>query len=60
MLKRFCLKFLGKDPVFQDHKILVLEAAPTMELLKHAPERYSNRVSSITPGTKRLLECEYG
>ncbi|XP_065063236.1 ubiquinone biosynthesis monooxygenase COQ6, mitochondrial-like [Rhopilema esculentum] len=47
---------LGKDPVFQDHKILVLEAAPSMELLKHAPERYSNRVSAITPGTKGLLE----
>eukprot|EP00112_Aurelia_sp_Birch-Aquarium-sp1_P025350 Seg839.8 transcript_id=Seg839.8/GoldUCD/mRNA.D3Y31 product="Ubiquinone biosynthesis monooxygenase COQ6 mitochondrial" protein_id=Seg839.8/GoldUCD/D3Y31 len=47
---------LGKEPVLQQHKILVLEAAPKMDPMNLAPEKYSNRVSSITPGTKRLLE----
>ena len=50
--------FAGKEPAFQQHKILVLEAAPKMDPMNLAPEKYSNRVSSITPGTKQLLEGE--
>ena len=54
--------FLGKEPILQHHRLLVLEAAPKIEPMVHAPQRYSNRVSAITPGTKKLLDgsyCEY-
>ena len=46
----------GKDPALQNHRMLVLEAAPKGNPMTCAPEEYSNRVSSITPGTRKLLE----
>jgi len=47
---------LGREPILQHHRILVVEAAPKIEPMVHAPHLYSNRVSAITPGTKKLLD----
>lgn len=47
----------GVDAVLQDKKVLVLEAGPQVKL-KKIPELYSNRVSTISPGSKKLLERE--
>ena len=44
----------GFDPNLQDKKILLLEAGPRKEMDK-APEVYSTRVSSISPGSATLL-----
>ena len=46
----------GKEPLLQDHKILLLEAAPKQDHMKKAPTNYSNRVSSITPGSSEILQ----
>ncbi|XP_069344870.1 ubiquinone biosynthesis monooxygenase COQ6, mitochondrial isoform X3 [Eulemur rufifrons] len=45
---------LGHDIHFHDKKILLLEAGPKKELEKLS-ETYSNRVSSISPGSATLL-----
>uniref|UniRef100_A0AAR2J4H6 Ubiquinone biosynthesis monooxygenase COQ6, mitochondrial n=1 Tax=Pygocentrus nattereri TaxID=42514 RepID=A0AAR2J4H6_PYGNA len=45
---------LGFDPNLQSKKILLLEAGPKKEMDK-APEVYSTRVSSISPGSATLL-----
>ncbi|XP_069493754.1 ubiquinone biosynthesis monooxygenase COQ6, mitochondrial [Ambystoma mexicanum] len=45
---------LGFDPHFENKKILLLEAGQRKDLDK-APEMYSNRVSSISPGSATLL-----
>uniref|UniRef100_A0A8V0XSY8 Ubiquinone biosynthesis monooxygenase COQ6, mitochondrial n=1 Tax=Gallus gallus TaxID=9031 RepID=A0A8V0XSY8_CHICK len=44
---------LGHDIHFHDKKIALLEAGPRKEY--HLPESYSNRVSSISPGSATLL-----
>jgi len=44
----------GLEKTLDDHKILLLEAAP--DKTEEIPPVYSNRVSSITPGSKKLLE----
>ena len=50
------LSLQGLERALDDHKILLLEAAPDRS---HSPSSvYSNRVSSITPGSKKLLESE--
>uniref|UniRef100_A0A8C3YR09 Ubiquinone biosynthesis monooxygenase COQ6, mitochondrial n=1 Tax=Catagonus wagneri TaxID=51154 RepID=A0A8C3YR09_9CETA len=45
---------LGHDIHFGDKKILLLEAGPK-KVLGKLPETYSNRVSSISPGSATLL-----
>ncbi|KAJ1104553.1 hypothetical protein NDU88_001963 [Pleurodeles waltl] len=45
---------LGFDPHFQNKKILLLEAGHR-KVLDRVPETYSNRVSSISPGSATLL-----
>ncbi|XP_058285317.1 ubiquinone biosynthesis monooxygenase COQ6, mitochondrial isoform X4 [Hylobates moloch] len=45
---------LGYDIHFHDKKILLLEAGPK-KVLKNLSETYSNRVSSISPGSATLL-----
>ncbi|XP_051005073.1 ubiquinone biosynthesis monooxygenase COQ6, mitochondrial isoform X2 [Acomys russatus] len=45
---------LGHDIHFRDKKILLLEAGPK-KVLENLSETYSNRVSSITPGSATLL-----
>ncbi|KAJ7390808.1 Putative ubiquinone biosynthesis monooxygenase [Desmophyllum pertusum] len=45
---------LGLERTLDDHKILLLEAAPDKP--QNITSAYSNRVSNITPGSKRLLE----
>ncbi|KAF4017635.1 hypothetical protein G4228_009260 [Cervus hanglu yarkandensis] len=45
---------LGHDIHFCDKKILLLEAGPK-KVLEKLPETYSNRVSSISPGSATLL-----
>ncbi|EHB15445.1 Ubiquinone biosynthesis monooxygenase COQ6 [Heterocephalus glaber] len=45
---------LGHDIHFHDKKILLLEAGPK-KVLEKLPETYSNRVSSISPGSATLL-----
>ncbi|KAM9067373.1 ubiquinone biosynthesis monooxygenase COQ6, mitochondrial [Sarcophilus harrisii] len=45
---------LGHNIHFRDKKILLLEAGPNKVATK-LPETYSNRVSSITPGSATLL-----
>lgn len=46
----------GLDRTLEDHKILLLEAAPDKP--QNISSSYSNRVSSITPGSKKLLESK--
>ncbi|XP_028398710.1 ubiquinone biosynthesis monooxygenase COQ6, mitochondrial-like [Dendronephthya gigantea] len=46
---------IGGDTIFQNKKVLVLEAGPQVKL-KELPELYSNRVSTVSPGSKKLLE----
>uniref|UniRef100_A0A8C9FXI7 Uncharacterized protein n=1 Tax=Pavo cristatus TaxID=9049 RepID=A0A8C9FXI7_PAVCR len=48
---------LGHDIHFHDKKIALLEAGPRKEY--HLPESYSNRVSSISPGSATLLSSTY-
>lgn len=48
----------GSDEAFQEKKILLLEAGPQVKLDK-LPELYSNRVSTITAGSKNLLESKF-
>lgn len=45
---------LGLERTLDDHKILLLEAAPDKP--QNITSAYSNRVSNITPGSKKLLE----
>lgn len=45
---------LGSDPHMRHKRILLLEAGQRREA-DHLPERFSNRVSSITPGSATLL-----
>ncbi|NXI48975.1 COQ6 monooxygenase, partial [Chloroceryle aenea] len=45
---------LGYDIHFHDKKIALLEAGPRKEY-DHVPDSYSNRVSSISPGSATLL-----
>lgn len=45
---------LGLEKSLDDHKILLLEAAPDRP--QEITSVYSNRVSNITPGSKKLLE----
>ncbi|XP_060031459.1 ubiquinone biosynthesis monooxygenase COQ6, mitochondrial isoform X3 [Erinaceus europaeus] len=45
---------LGHNIHFSDKKILLLEAGPK-KILEKLPETYSNRVSSISPGSATLL-----
>ncbi|XP_074766030.1 ubiquinone biosynthesis monooxygenase COQ6, mitochondrial isoform X3 [Athene noctua] len=45
---------LGHDIHFHDKKIALLEAGPRKEY-DHIPDSYSNRVSSISPGSATLL-----
>ncbi|KAM7020036.1 ubiquinone biosynthesis monooxygenase COQ6, mitochondrial [Melospiza melodia melodia] len=45
---------LGHDIHFHDKKIALLEAGPRKEY-DHMPDSYSNRVSSISPGSATLL-----
>uniref|UniRef100_A0A8C0VD51 Ubiquinone biosynthesis monooxygenase COQ6, mitochondrial n=1 Tax=Cyanistes caeruleus TaxID=156563 RepID=A0A8C0VD51_CYACU len=45
---------LGHDIHFHDKKIALLEAGPRKEY-SHMPDSYSNRVSSISPGSATLL-----
>ncbi|XP_049626366.1 ubiquinone biosynthesis monooxygenase COQ6, mitochondrial [Suncus etruscus] len=45
---------LGYNPHFHDKKILLLETGPK-KMLEKLPENYSNRVSSISPGSATLL-----
>ncbi|CAM4570722.1 unnamed protein product [Lepidochelys olivacea] len=45
---------LGHDVHFREKKILLLEAGPR-KVSDHLPESYSNRVSSISPGSATLL-----
>eukprot|EP00794_Sanderia_malayensis_P020125 gene20125-22097_t len=47
---------LGKEPMLQDQKVLLLEGAPKQVSLGQTLKEYSNRVSSVTPGTRKLLE----
>ena len=46
----------GLERTLDDHKILLLEAAP--DKAESITSIYSNRVSSITPGSKKLLESK--
>ncbi|XP_073247975.1 ubiquinone biosynthesis monooxygenase COQ6, mitochondrial-like isoform X1 [Porites lutea] len=45
---------LGLERTLDDHKILLLDAAP--DKAENITSIYSNRVSSITPGSKKLLK----
>lgn len=45
---------LGFEPTLDDHKVILLEAAPDKD--DNITSVYSNRVSNITPGSKKLLE----
>ncbi|XP_004698764.1 ubiquinone biosynthesis monooxygenase COQ6, mitochondrial [Echinops telfairi] len=45
---------LGYDSHFRDKKILLLEGGPK-KVMEKLPETYSNRVSSISPGSATLL-----
>ena len=46
----------GLERSLDDHKILLLEAAPDKP--QNINSAYSNRVSNITPGSKKLLESK--
>ena len=46
----------GLQRTLDDHKILLLDAAP--DKAENITSIYSNRVSSITPGSKKLLESK--
>ena len=46
----------GLERTLDDHKILLLEAAPDKP--QNITSAYSNRVSNITPGSKKLLESK--
>ena len=46
----------GLEKSLDDHKILLLEAAPDRP--QKITSVYSNRVSNITPGSKRVLESK--
>lgn len=52
------LLILGHDIHFQDKKIALLEAGPRKDY-NHMPDSYSNRVSSISPGSATLLSSKY-
>ncbi|KAK3723604.1 hypothetical protein QZH41_019319 [Actinostola sp. cb2023] len=45
---------LGSESSLSEHKVLVLEAGPKKQF--NLPPQYENRVSSITPGSRSLLE----
>uniref|UniRef100_A0A8C0BEP3 Uncharacterized protein n=1 Tax=Buteo japonicus TaxID=224669 RepID=A0A8C0BEP3_9AVES len=48
------LLILGHDIHFHDKKIALLEAGPRKEY-DRMPDSYSNRVSSVSPGSATLL-----
>jgi hypothetical protein len=48
----------GGDEALQDKKVLVLEAGPQVKLDK-LPELYSNRVSTVSSGSQKLLESKF-
>ena len=50
-------QLIGGDAVLQDKKVLVLEAGPQVKLDK-LPELYSNRVSTVSSGSQKLLESK--
>jgi ubiquinone biosynthesis monooxygenase Coq6 len=47
---------LGRLPVLRDRKIAVLETQKLHQPVQTTPDRYSNRVSAITPGSAALLD----
>ncbi|XP_078000689.1 ubiquinone biosynthesis monooxygenase COQ6, mitochondrial-like [Glandiceps talaboti] len=47
---------LGTHPMFEGKKILLLEAAPAKTYSDKLPEKYSNRVCSLNPGTVNFLK----
>ena len=57
-VNHICVFFFpqGLEKSLDDHKILLLEAAPDRP--QKITSVYSNRVSNITPGSKRLLESK--
>lgn len=48
------LLFLGKNPNLSNKKILLLEG--THQKIWELPQKYSNRVMSISPGTQKLFD----
>ena len=48
----------GGDGALQDKKVLVLEAGPQIKLDK-LPELYSNRVSTVSSGSQKLLDSKF-
>ncbi|XP_002736637.1 ubiquinone biosynthesis monooxygenase COQ6, mitochondrial-like [Saccoglossus kowalevskii] len=47
---------LGSHPMFEGKNILLLEAGPSKTYSDSVPDLYSNRVSSLNPGTVELLK----
>ncbi|PIO30322.1 Ubiquinone biosynthesis monooxygenase COQ6, mitochondrial [Aquarana catesbeiana] len=52
--KKICFQKIGSHPHLHNKKILLLEAGHR-KVYDHLPEQFSNRVSSITPGSATLL-----
>ena len=52
------MTLIGGDAALEDKKVLVLEAGPQVKLNK-LPELYSNRVSTVSSGSKKLLESKF-
>ena len=56
-MQYYAQTLIGGDAVLQDKKVLVLEAGPQVKLDK-LPELYSNRVSTVSSGSQKLLESK--
>ena len=50
--------FVGNEPVFQDKKVLLLEAE-SKKNHETLPENYANRVSALSLATKELLSSKF-
>lgn len=44
----------GKNPLMRDKRVLLLESAAERQYTQ--PETYSNRVSALSPASKKLLQ----
>lgn len=58
LLIKINMYLTGTDSKLQDKKILVLEAGDRVKLEENLG-LYSNRVSTISPGSQNLLESKF-
>jgi len=51
--------FAAAEPLFQDKKVLLLEAAPN-KFMGKLPEVYYSRTCAINAGSAKLLDSKFG